>query len=777
MEEVSDKNNLTTLNTSTNNSNTNSSQQQQEAVEQQEQAVEQTTTTTTTANEQQQPVVGESKQKKQQTSKVVNKTTTTNTQKQSHQSTSSSQEQTQTGQKSNKFLKNLWNLVKDSNMLFRLGLQSRSPIDTLLEKETCTLEEILDEDDVLQEAKAHNSKLVAFLAKVENATKLIEYLTVDIKADSSSIIQTIHPSTSSSNSTTPTSPSESKFSHRDSMELSNNAQLKQLIQAELQELNQQQQQQNESENARTSSVETASPSANKNEESVRIDEEKLERRIQKYPRLAAEILCSDIDQLYATIISDKVLLSSLFGFLSNEPSLNPALASYWIRVMRCLFQRRIFDLMKFIVQQDETFAQNFVDHLNIQGMEELLLKLTGCDITLARKDISMSDVSNWWLKNGLIEKLIEKFDAKYEPEVHANVAKTLSEIVKRATTLNLDLQKTNVLAASILSEKIMSMLMDSLMKNSTSVLTEGIPLLTSLIEISFDIMSLTQNYSNDEEDDVQSLPAPLRVIMQRLDQFVALLKNPPSDLAELHLSFGTLNPPLGETRLKVVEFLSALYHIGFPPIEKELIKNNVLNTIFDLFFEYEFNNILHNIVLKNVGFILAGESMELKRSLFKDCRIVERIVEANKKNEQALNQPKGIRKGYMGHLVIISNSILTTTKSQKSIAELIQDDSGWKDFVETSLHVQNQLEAKQIGSGNYPQGGPSAMIEISQDDIDKEFEDFNDTIDDMIDDDDSSSGDSDNEDDGTLIHNTNKKESAKRDEDVSMENNKDNNDE
>lgn len=46
-------------------------------------------------------------------------------------------------------------------MLFRLGLQSKSPVDSLLEKEHCSLEEILDEDSVVQEAKAHNSKLIA----------------------------------------------------------------------------------------------------------------------------------------------------------------------------------------------------------------------------------------------------------------------------------------------------------------------------------------------------------------------------------------------------------------------------------------------------------------------------------------------------------------------------------------------------------------------------------------------------------------------------------------
>lgn len=77
---------------------------------------------------------------------------------------------------------------------------------------------------------------------------------------------------------------------------------------------------------------------------VYFDEERLEKRIRKYPQLAADILACDIDQLYTAIVSDKVLLSALFGFLSNEYPLNPLLAGYWLKVLRGLYQKKIFDV-------------------------------------------------------------------------------------------------------------------------------------------------------------------------------------------------------------------------------------------------------------------------------------------------------------------------------------------------------------------------------------------------------------------------------------------------
>ena len=66
-------------------------------------------------------------------------------------------------------------------MYLRLGFQNRSHIDVQLLKEDCTLENLLEEDDIVQEARSQNSKLVDFLLKDENLTKLINYVAVEYK--------------------------------------------------------------------------------------------------------------------------------------------------------------------------------------------------------------------------------------------------------------------------------------------------------------------------------------------------------------------------------------------------------------------------------------------------------------------------------------------------------------------------------------------------------------------------------------------------------------------
>lgn len=49
-------------------------------------------------------------------------------------------------------------------MFWKFDLSPSSAIDTMLTREDCTLGEILDEDDVLQETKSQNRKLIDFFS-------------------------------------------------------------------------------------------------------------------------------------------------------------------------------------------------------------------------------------------------------------------------------------------------------------------------------------------------------------------------------------------------------------------------------------------------------------------------------------------------------------------------------------------------------------------------------------------------------------------------------------
>lgn len=71
---------------------------------------------------------------------------------------------------------------------WKLGFHTpKSPLEALLEKDEVSLEEVLDQDDLLQEAKSGNEKVVNFLAQTKEVRKLLEFTTSPVPDDDPTI--------------------------------------------------------------------------------------------------------------------------------------------------------------------------------------------------------------------------------------------------------------------------------------------------------------------------------------------------------------------------------------------------------------------------------------------------------------------------------------------------------------------------------------------------------------------------------------------------------------
>ncbi|XP_068320292.1 uncharacterized protein [Pyrus communis] len=69
-------------------------------------------------------------------------------------------------------------------MFWRMaGLSTASPVETILDKDNFTLEELLDEDEIIQECKALNGRLINFLRERAQVEQLIRYIVEEAPED------------------------------------------------------------------------------------------------------------------------------------------------------------------------------------------------------------------------------------------------------------------------------------------------------------------------------------------------------------------------------------------------------------------------------------------------------------------------------------------------------------------------------------------------------------------------------------------------------------------
>ena len=65
----------------------------------------------------------------------------------------------------------------------RFGFHNASSIDSLLDKEDVSLEAILNEDDLIQECKAQNTRLIDYFQRVDVLQRLLGYVSGRIEGE------------------------------------------------------------------------------------------------------------------------------------------------------------------------------------------------------------------------------------------------------------------------------------------------------------------------------------------------------------------------------------------------------------------------------------------------------------------------------------------------------------------------------------------------------------------------------------------------------------------
>lgn len=498
------------------------------------------------------------------------------------------------------------------------GFNTGSAIDSILDGEDYTLEQLLDEEEIMQETKSQNKRLLDFFVQPETLKKLLYYITVE--------------------------PEETDTTNRKF----------------------------------------------------------------KYPFLACEILASEIWAICDAMYNNPGLLDDLYAYFENEAPLHPLLSSYTSRVACVLLSKKVSTTINYMKER-KGVIDHFLKHLNNGFVMELLLKVISCEDTTEG-----AGTLDWLCTTGLIPHLVSKFEPSLGPDVHENAGQALVDII--IVSMN---SSSSPLIAQLESQEHVEKLFGYILeKGLSSSLLNG---LTVLIEL----LRRHVREHHDDETTLEQLPPILKLSVDNLEPLIKLLSTAPGENTTTLLTTTGKVVPLGFERLKIVEFISALFITNKLCIDNELVKTDILNTCLDLFFTYPWNNFLHAIVEIIIQSILEGENEGLKMTLVVDAKLIERIVNASKENDEESAKPRGFRKGYMGHLTAISHSLISIATSAPGIEKLLSENAGWEQFVKGELTYIRERENQSLAGYNHAEYG---LAEDNQDFAEYDDDDDNEIV-------------------------------------------------
>eukprot|EP01105_Mastigella_eilhardi_P025702 TRINITY_DN7078_c0_g1_i1.p1 TRINITY_DN7078_c0_g1~~TRINITY_DN7078_c0_g1_i1.p1 ORF type:complete len:625 (-),score=200.24 TRINITY_DN7078_c0_g1_i1:105-1739(-) len=410
-------------------------------------------------------------------------------------------------------------------------------------------------------------------------------------------------------------------------------------------------------------------------------------RLRKYPRVCCELLCAQAQSISDALFQHEELLDSLWAFLDqHEPPLSPQLVSYCVRIIQSLVSQKITASVAYL-RKKERAVPRLVARLTSPGVPDLVTKLAACEDEPALR---------WLCDAGFIAEIIALLSSA-DADAREIAAQLLLDIIDVSTGPIADYFKR----ADFVDSLMRSIAADT--EDQKSSFLFALPPMTALIK-----KYASGSYSDAAQ--LAELPALFGATATHLPDIDALLGGKGAN-AEFRLSFGTLTPPLGLLRLKLVEYILAFARSNHKCVLDVLAISPTLLTVLDLFFTYLWNSLLHQVVQDLLLYIFRSGHLGVILHVLVDGKLLARIVEAQKASEEE-TKISGLPRGYMGALRNISAEFESLVfpasgTADPRLVELAKSTSGWSDFVSGPLAERRQIESQLLG-GRKPSAGMGA---------------------------------------------------------------------
>ncbi|KAL3275427.1 hypothetical protein HHI36_020188 [Cryptolaemus montrouzieri] len=351
---------------------------------------------------------------------------------------------------------------------------------------------------------------------------------------------------------------------------------------------------------------------------------------------------------------------------------------------------------------------------------DLMLKL----FTQVEGIETKQNILNWLDSQQIMQSLVSMFNPNIDKDRHYNVAQLLCDFIRIARDNqrnSMERADPDPLLNTLESSEIVALLLDKILNGDKceSAIVGGIQVLLALLDVNQNSISkfnsaTSYNNINDEANDMEQKQKVLNnisiALLDRVLDFHNLLLDPPKKMP-MELTIGVLDPPLGQTRLQVLKLFASVISSNNNDLLQKIISLGTFPLMLDLFFKYPWNNFLHTQVERCLVLALKTYVSEdsddtanaLCKHLLENCKLIDRILGAWKENDEK-QKAKGVRQGYMGHLINILNELIDSC-SKTYFGQFLKENhpqthASLEEFKENTLKAVNETQRALLGGAH-----------------------------------------------------------------------------
>lgn len=395
------------------------------------------------------------------------------------------------------------------------GYANISSLDTILDKQDVTVEELLDESDLIQELKQQNSKLVEFLRDEPVLKKLLNYVTAD------EVTEEQQPEKKE-----PEDEDEDKSAAGISFFGKGKAR-------------------------------SRSKSLSKKSSDGETEQEKREAQRKKYAYVSCEVLSSEVWSITEALLDSQEHLREFWQYIYRSAPLDPLQAGYFTKVNEALLDKKTEEMLAFF-KSLEGIVPAMLQHVDCPMVMDLLLKIISLE-----KHEGGAGIVDWLQTQGLIPLLLGYLSPEQTSATQTSAGDFLKAIITisaNATTQDQSVIGPNELTRQLVSEQCIAKLISNMLEGGNP-LTVGVGIIIEVIRKNNSDYDLDNQVGPEPKtSDPIYLGTLLRQFANNVPNFMELIRSKSAKKPDLKAAFGGSVEPLGFDRFKTCELMAELLH-------------------------------------------------------------------------------------------------------------------------------------------------------------------------------------------------------------------------